>query len=92
MVDLPTGVLLNVQHNAPASLFEDGGFVMERRKTMTQFVEGVDNTPEGIEDVRQELVEHRNQALGMGEMRYAVLMSHVIAYLAELKSLKTGGA
>lgn len=50
-------------------------------------VEGVDYTPEGIEQVRTELAEHRNHALGLGEMRYAVLMSHVIALLSELKRL-----
>jgi hypothetical protein len=57
-----------------------------------QTVEGVDNTPEGIEQIRQELVEHRNHALGIGEMRYSVLMSHVIALLAELKDIKEGHA
>lgn len=51
-------------------------------------VEGVDNSPDGIEQVRSELIEHRNHALGLGEMRYAVLMSHVIVLLAELKEIK----
>lgn len=51
-------------------------------------VEGVDNSPEAIEQIRQELVEHRNKALGMGEMRYSVLMSHVIVLLAELEGIK----
>jgi len=58
---------------------------------MAQTVEGVDNSPEGIEQIRQELAEHRNQALGMGKMRYGVLMTHVIALLAELKALKQEG-
>lgn len=61
-------------------------------KRMAQTVEGVDNSPEGIEQLRQELVEHRTHALGLGEMRYAVTMSHVIALLAELKALKEGGS
>jgi hypothetical protein len=51
-------------------------------------VDGVDYTPEGIEQIRTELAEHRNHALGLGEMRYAVLMSHVIALLAELRRLQ----
>lgn len=55
-------------------------------------VEGVDNSPDAIEQIRQELVEHRNNALGMGEMRYAVLMSHVIVLLAELKDIKENQA
>lgn len=50
--------------------------------------DGVDNSPESIEQIRTELSEHRNQALSMGEMRYAVLMSHVIVLLAELKDIK----
>lgn len=49
---------------------------------------GVDNSPAGIEQVRTELIEHRNQALDVGEMRYAVLMSHIIVLLAELKDTK----
>lgn len=61
-----------------------------KEQTVAQTVEGVDYTPEGIEAVRQELAEHRNHALGIGEMRYAVLMTHTIALLAELKALKEG--
>jgi len=50
--------------------------------------DGIDNSPEGIEQIRTEVAGHRNQALGMGEMRYAVLMSHVLVLLAELKDIK----
>lgn len=53
-------------------------------------VEGVDYSPEAIEATRQELAAHRNHALTLGEMRYAVLMSHVIAYLAQLKEYEEG--
>lgn len=57
---------------------------------MTVEVEGVDYSPEGIEQIRGELVEHRNHALTLGEMRYAVLMSHVVVLLARLKEYEEG--
>lgn len=57
---------------------------------MTVEVEGVDYSPEGVEAIRGELVEHRNHALTLGEMRYAVLMSHVIVLLARLKEYEEG--
>jgi hypothetical protein len=51
-------------------------------------VDGVDYSPEGIEVLRQDLIAHRDAALGMNEFNYAVTMSHVIAlltYLAEVR-------
>lgn len=53
-------------------------------------VDGVDYSPEGIQGIRDDLVYHRNHALGLGEMRYAVLMSHVIALLAKLQEYEEG--
>lgn len=46
--------------------------------------DGVDYSLDAIESTRKDLIEHRNHALTLGEMRYAVLMSHVIAYLHKL--------
>jgi hypothetical protein len=57
------------------------------RKRMT-YVDGVDTSPEGIEQVRNELIDQRNQMLGAGVMEQAVLLSHVIVMLAELKEIK----
>jgi hypothetical protein len=52
---------------------------------MSTHVDGVDYTPEGIEQVRTELVVVRNAALDVGHMDLAVLFSHTLALLAELK-------
>lgn len=51
-------------------------------------VDGVDYSPEGIEALRQELIAHRDTALGMNEFGYAVTMSHVIALLAYLGEVR----
>lgn len=50
-------------------------------------VEGVDYTPEGIESVRQLLIELRDGALQTGWMHYAVGLSHAIAYLSEYREV-----
>jgi hypothetical protein len=50
-------------------------------------VEGVDYSPEGINAVREELIVLRNGALEQAEFHWAVLLSHVIAYLAEYKEV-----
>ena len=52
---------------------------------MTARVDGVDYTPEGIEQVRTELIIVRDAALDAGRMDLAVLFSHTLALLAELK-------
>ena len=58
-----------------------------------QFADGVDNSPEGIESVRQTVIEHRNKAIEVWPkgIDYSVLMTHVIALLAELKAYKEAG-
>jgi hypothetical protein len=51
-------------------------------------VDGVDYSPDGIEKLRQELIAHRDHALGMNEFGYAVTMSHVIALFAYLIEIR----
>jgi len=51
-------------------------------------VDGVDYSPEGIEALRQDMIQHRDAALGMNEFNYAVTMSHVIALLAYLVEVR----
>jgi hypothetical protein len=48
-------------------------------------VEGVDYSPESIENARLELAVLRNGALEQTEFKWAVLLSHVLAYLADYK-------
>lgn len=50
--------------------------------------DGVDNSPEGIEQVRAELAEQRNQMLNAGVMEQSMLLTHVLVLLAELKDVK----
>lgn len=52
------------------------------------FVEGVDYTPLAIEDARESLVELRKGAMTQNEFGWVVLLSHVIAYLADYKKLR----
>ena len=50
-------------------------------------VEGVDYTPEAVASAREELVEMRNIALDAANFHAAVLLSHIIAYLADYKEV-----
>ena len=50
---------------------------------MANRVEGVDYSPEGVKAARADLVVLRDSALGQAEFHWAVLLSHVIAYMAE---------
>ena len=52
------------------------------------YTDGIDNSPEGIELLRTELIEQRTQMLDTGVMEQATLLSHVIVLLAELKDIK----
>ena len=45
-------------------------------------VEGVDYSPEGVEDIRQQLVRLRDEALEQGEFHWSVILSHAIAHAA----------
>jgi hypothetical protein len=47
----------------------------------------VDYAPEAIDAARRELVALRDSALGEAEFTWAVLLSHVIAYLADYRDL-----
>lgn len=51
-------------------------------------VRGVDYSPEGVESVRQGLIQLRDAALDQGEMEWAVLLSHTIAYLVDYADAK----
>lgn len=51
-------------------------------------VDGIDYSPEGIEELRQELIAHRDRALGINEFGYATLMTHNIALLAYLVEVR----
>lgn len=55
-------------------------------------VDGVDYSPEAIEEIRSELVFHRNESMKVWPegIRYSVLMSHVLALLARLKEYEAG--
>jgi hypothetical protein len=46
-------------------------------------VEGIDYSPETIEDARLELIVLRDSALKQAEFKWAVLLSHVIAYMSD---------
>lgn len=49
-------------------------------------VEGVEYTPEAVEDLRENiLIPLRDGALSQNEFGYAVGLSHVIAHMAEYK-------
>lgn len=50
---------------------------------MTGRVEGVEYTPEAIEAARQDLIVFRDAALDAERFDWAVLLSHVIAYLGD---------
>lgn len=52
------------------------------------FVEGVDYTPEAIEDARASLGVLRDGAMRQAEFDWVVLLSHVIGYLADYKELR----
>lgn len=52
-------------------------------------VEGVDYSPEGIENLRQELVGWRNDMMTQGAYQQVVVISHVIALLAYLIELES---
>ena len=56
-------------------------------------VDGVPTDPENIEGVRQELIAWRNATLESDkpDFQFAVLMSHAIVMLYELKELKERG-
>ena len=47
-------------------------------------VEGIDYTPEGIENLRQELIKYRDAALKQAAFEETVVLSHTIALLAYL--------
>lgn len=50
-------------------------------------VDGVDYTPEGIEELREEAIKVRDVALVEGEFQGATFMTHIIALLAYLKEI-----
>lgn len=50
-------------------------------------VEGVDYSPEGIEDIRQQLIRLRDEALEQGEFHWSVALSHAIAHAAHHKEM-----
>lgn len=52
------------------------------------YTDGVDNSPEGIEQARTELIKQRNRMLGAGVMEQAAFLTHVLVLLAELKDIK----
>jgi hypothetical protein len=54
---------------------------------MATRVEGVEYTPEAVEAAREELATLRNGALDQAEFHWAVLLSHVLAYMAEYQEL-----
>lgn len=58
-----------------------------------RFVEGVPNDPEALEQIRQDLSEHRAESMKVWPegITYSVLMTHVIAHLGELKAYKEAG-
>jgi hypothetical protein len=50
-------------------------------------VDGIDYSREGVESLRQDLIELRNAALKSEHMHHAVMLSHVIAVLAYFNEL-----
>jgi len=50
-------------------------------------VDGVDYTPSGVEDIRQQVIILRDGAIKQSDFTWAVILSHTIAYLAEYADL-----
>lgn len=50
---------------------------------------GIDYTPEGIEQLRQEVISVRDDALEQSDFQTAVMLSHVIAILHWAATLTT---
>lgn len=46
-------------------------------------IEGIEYTPEAVNTARIGLIELRNAALGRDSFDWAVLLSHVLVYLAD---------
>lgn len=57
---------------------------------MPHQVEGVDYSVEGINDIRNQLIRLRNEALNQAEFTWAIIVSHAIAQLAYLVELEGG--
>lgn len=56
-------------------------------------VEGVEYTPEAVEELRREvLIPLRDAALDQDRFDFAVGLSHVIAYMAEYRDTLGGSA
>lgn len=45
-------------------------------------VEGIDYTPEGVAELREAVIELRDEALKQNAFEHSVMLSHVIAILA----------
>lgn len=50
-------------------------------------VEGVDYSPEGIEDIRNFVIAVRDEALRQNEFHWVAPLSHAVALLAAFKSV-----
>jgi Zn ribbon nucleic-acid-binding protein len=64
---------------------------MERKRTMKRTqVEGIDYSPEGIEELRQELIVQRGEAMKAWPegIHATVVLSHLIALLADYKEMR----
>lgn len=49
-------------------------------------VEGVEYTPAAVENAREDLILLRDSALSNNHFEWAVLLSHIIAYLGDYKT------
>lgn len=59
---------------------------------MASRVEGVEYTPEAIQDIRQNiLIPLRDSALEQNKFEWAVGLSHVIAYMADYAEILEAG-
>lgn len=55
--------------------------IMDRLTTLTK-VEGIDYSPEGIQEIREALISLRDGAMEQGAMEWVLVLSHAIAQLA----------
>lgn len=59
---------------------------------MPRKVEGIDYSPDGIEDIREQVIKLRDEAIEQNEFEWVVVLTHTVALLAYLKELTKHGS
>lgn len=58
---------------------------------MVMKVDGIDYSPEGIEDIRKQIIILRNGAMEQNEFEWIVILTHAVALLGYLSELTKEG-